>query len=170
MQGGGESIKAIAIVDENWAIGANGDQPIKIPEDFRYFRYQVRGKVIVMGRVTLETLPDGLPLKDCINIILTKNAKFKIFGASVCNSFEGLMNCLKGFSMEDIFVVGGQQVYSLLLPFCDTAYITKVFTKVKGTDRFFPDLDVLADWELVWQSDFKEYEGLRFCFCEYRRG
>ena len=159
-------MKLFVAVCEDWGIGADGDQPFYIPEDLRRFKEMTLGKVMVMGRVTLMALPRG-PLKRRTNIVLTRDGDFAMDGAAVCNSLEELLQCLSQYDTDDVFVIGGQQVYELLLDYCDTAYVTKIFATVP-TDCSFPNLDVLDNWQLHGQSDIKEHDGLKFCYCEYR--
>ena len=159
-------MKLIVAVCEDWGIGADGDQPFYIPEDLRRFKEMTLGKVMVMGRVTLAALPGG-PLKRRTNIVLTRDEDFAVDGASVCSSLDDLMQCLSRYDTDDVFVIGGQQIYELLLDYCDTAYVTKIFATVP-TDRSFPNLDALDNWQLHEQSDVKEHDSLKFCYCEYR--
>ena len=159
-------MKLIVAVCEDWGIGANGDQPFYIPADLRRFKEITLGKVMVMGRVTLAALPSG-PLKRRTNIVLTRDSDFAADGAIVCNSLAELAQCLTQYNTDDVFVIGGQQVYELLLDCCDTAYVTKIFATVP-TDRGFPDLDAREGWRLVEQSEIMEHNGLSFCYCEYR--
>ncbi|MDR2183123.1 MAG: dihydrofolate reductase [Clostridiales bacterium] len=159
-------MKLIVAVCEDWGIGAKGDQPFYIPEDLQRFKSMTMGKVVVMGRVTLAALPKG-PLKGRVNVVLTRDADFAAGGAVVCNSLQGLMQCLSQYDAENIFVIGGQQIYELLLDYCDTAYVTKIFATVP-TDRGFPNLDAMGNWQLHSQSEIKGHQGLKFCYCEYK--
>ena len=158
-------MKLIVAVCENWGIGKDGNQPFFIPEDLRYFKAKTLGKVMVMGRVTLAALPNG-PLKRRTNIVLTRDVDFAVDGVVVCNSLQKLMRHLSQYDTDDVFIIGGQQIYEQLLPYCDTAYVTKIFADVP-TDRFFPNLDDMDNWHLRNQSEIKNHKGIRFCFCEY---
>ena len=159
-------MKLIVAVCEDWGIGVDGDQPFYIPEDLRRFKEMTMGKVMVMGRVTLLALPSG-PLKHRINVVLTRDADFVVDGAAVCNSLEELAQYLAQYDANDVFVIGGQQVYELLLDYCDTAYVTKISATVP-TDRSFPNLDMRDNWRLYRQSSMMEHEGLQFCYYEYK--
>ena len=160
-------MKLIVAACEDWGIGANGDQPFYIPADLRRFKAKTLGKVMVMGRKTLLALPGSRPLKGRTNIVLTRDADFAPPGADVCNSLGQLAQNLSQYNTDDVFVIGGQQIYELLLDYCDTAYVTKIFATVP-TDRAFPNLDLRDGWRLHEQSDVKKHEGLEFCYCEYR--
>ena len=159
-------MKLIVAVCEDWGIGADGDQPFYIPADLRRFKEMTMGKVMVMGRVTLAALPGG-PLKRRTNVVMTRDADFVVDGATTCNSLQQLAQHLSQYDSDDIFVIGGQQVYELLLDYCHTAYVTKIFATVP-TDRGFPDLDALENWQLQSQSEIHEHDGLRFCYCQYK--
>jgi dihydrofolate reductase len=167
-------MQAILNVDKNWGIGFEGDQPFYIPEDLRFFRDKTLGGVVVMGRATLEALPGGRPLKGRTNIVLTRKRGFSADDAIICHSFEELFERLSNFAHknifgpEDIFVIGGAEIYAALLEYCSKAYITKIFAEA-DCDRFFPNLDEMEDWRLVSMSEIKNYEGIEYCFCEYER-
>jgi dihydrofolate reductase len=159
-------MKLIVAVCEDWGIGLDGDQPFYIPEDLRRFKEMTMGKAVVMGRVTLSALPNG-PLKGRTNMVLTRDESFTADGVTVCNSLEELAQCLSRHDRDDVFVIGGQQVYELLLDYCEAAHITKIFATVP-TDRSFPNLDMRDNWRLHSRSEMMEYEGIQFCYCEYR--
>ena len=148
-------------VSANWGIGKDNDLLFRIKEDLQRFKDITMGGVMVMGRVTLEALPNGRPLKKRTNVVLTRDADFAMEGAVVCSSLQQLAQHLERYDTDDVFVIGGQQIYELLLDYCDTAYITKIFAMVP-TDRNFPNLDALENWRLHERSEVKEHEGLRF--------
>ena len=159
-------MKLCVVADLNWGIGKDGDQPYHIPEDQRYFRTLTLGKTIVLGRVTLAAFPGGVPLPKRNNIVLSRD-DIDVPGVKHCRSLEGLGKCLQKYNADDVFVVGGQQIYEMLLEYCDYAYVTKIFAKADA-DRFFPNLDKMPYWKLESQSEQKHHNGVEFCFCEYR--
>ena len=161
-------MNVIAAVGNNWAIGYQGSLLVRIPSDQKMFREMTEGKVIVMGRKTLETFPQKQPLKNRINIVLSRNAEFTVKGALVVHSIKELMEELKKYDEEDIFVVGGSSVYEQLLPYCDTAHITKIDYAYQA-DAFFPNLDAMPDWELTADSDEQTYFDLEYYFLKYQR-
>jgi len=161
-------MKLIVVVDENWGIGKDGDQPYHIPEDQRFFRAQTLGKAIVLGRVTLAAFPGGKPLAGRTNIVMTRDAlKLDAAGVITCDGLAALAEILRDYDTDDVYVAGGQQVYEMLLNYCDTAYVTKIFAS-PDVDRYFPNLDVLPNWSLAAQSERKSHNGVGFCFCEYK--
>jgi dihydrofolate reductase len=91
-------MKAIVAVDQNWGIGCKGKLLVSIPADMKFFRSTTLGKVVVMGRKTLESFPNGAPLKDRVNIVLTKNTNFEKQGVVVVHSVEELHEELKKYN------------------------------------------------------------------------
>lgn len=156
----------IVAVGRNYGIGLNNDLIYNIPEDKKYFRSMTLGKTIVMGRKTLESMPNGNPLPKRRNVVLSRNTNYSAEGAEVCHSFEELNALLKGVPDEDIFIIGGAEIYNEFLPRCNVAYITWVEGE-KQADKFFPEIDKLPEWKLEEQSEENEYEGVKFTFCKY---
>lgn len=159
-------MNVIAAVDANWAIGYKNDLLVRIPHDQKWFQQVTTGKVIVMGRKTLETFPNGLPLKNRVNIVLTNSLDFKVKGAIIVNDIESLMKELEKYNSEDVFVIGGESVYSQLIDKCDTAYITKIDYKYQA-DRYFPNLEKMEEWVLESESDEQTYFDLLYTFNTY---
>ena len=160
-------MKLIVAVDERWGIGRDNKLLFSIPEDMALFKKATAEKVVVMGRSTLLSLPGSRPLKNRINVVLTKDSSLKIDGAITCNSIEQLAGALAGFSSEDIFVIGGDSVYTQLLGYCSEAYVTKVNANGHA-DRFFPDLDSNKDWTLTEASALKTHDDISYQFCKYK--
>lgn len=160
-------MKAILSADRNWGIGYQNKLLVSIPSDMRSFREMTEGKVIVMGRKTLESFPNGLPLKKRVNVVLTHDRSYQVKDAVIVHDKEELLEELKKYQ-EDIFVVGGGSVYELLLPYCDTAYVTRIDMSYQA-DTFFPDLDQDPEWELTEESDEQTCFDIEFTFTVYRR-
>lgn len=158
----------IVAVDENWAIGNKGGLLVQIPSDQKYFREATKGKVVVMGRKTLATLPQGQPLAGRTNIILTRNKDLRVKGAILAHSIEELMDILQDYASEDIFVIGGEEIYNQMLPFCDTVHVTKIDFSYEA-DAHFPNLDKMQDWQLTGDSDEQTYFDLAYYFYKYER-
>ena len=158
----------IAAVDKNWAIGKDNGLLVSIPADMKFFRETTTGKVVVMGRKTLESFPNGLPLKNRINIVLTTDHSYQVKDAVIVHSKEELEEELKKYNSEDIYVIGGESVYRLLLDACDTAHITKIDYAYEA-DAFFPNLDENPDWEIVADSEEQTYFDLEFYFLKYQK-
>jgi dihydrofolate reductase len=157
----------IVAVDRKWAIGRDGQLLFTIPDDMRFFKKMTTGKVVVMGHATLRSLPKGKPLKDRVNIVLSRNTELVIEGALVCHSPEELFSALEPYKDDDVWVIGGESVYRLLLPYCTDAYVTKV-DAVAAADTFFPNLDESGDWQAADRSETFLHEGLSYAFVHYR--
>jgi len=160
-------MKAIVAVDLNWGIGFKGNLLERIPEDMRYFRQMTLGKVVIMGRETFESLPGGKPLKDRINIVLSRDGYLGNDGITICRSLDELFYKLEKYPKDGIFVIGGQSVYSQLLPYCTEVYVTKI-ENVYPADKYFINLDEDKTWELINASLPKSYNNIRYMFLRYR--
>ena len=158
----------IVAADSNWAIGNKDKLLISIPNDQKHFREETTGKVVVLGRKTLQTFPQGLPLKNRTNIILSRNPGYTVKGATVVHSLEELLEELKKYDTEDVYVIGGESVYRLLLPYCDTAHVTRIDHEYQA-DTYFPDLDRDPDWEITADSDELTYFDIPYQFVQYER-
>ena len=158
----------ITAVDRNWAIGNKNDLLIRIPNDHKHFREETTGKVVVLGRKTLEAFPQGLPLKNRTNIILSSNPDYHVKDAVVVHSMDELMEELKAYRDEDIYVIGGESVYRQLLPCCNVAHITKIDHAYEA-DAYFPDLDADGDWEITADSEEQTYFDIPYQFVKYER-
>ena len=164
----GEKMNLIVAVDANWAIGNKGDLLIRIPNDHKFFREETTGKVVVLGRKTLETFPQGMPLKNRTNIILSSNPDYKVKDAIVVHSTEELMEELKKYNSEDIYIIGGDSVYRQMLPYCDVAHVTKI-DHVYAADAYFPNLDETEEWKVAADSDEQTYFDIAYQFVKYVR-
>ena len=160
-------MKCIAAVDNNWAIGFKGKLLVSIPNDQKMFRNETMGKIIVLGRKTLETFPNGLPLKGRTNIILSHDFNYKVKDAIVVHSDEELFKELKKYESDDIYIIGGESVYNRYVKYCDTAIITKI-AQAYESDAFFPNLDEDDDWKMVEQSEEMTYFSVEYTFREYK--
>lgn len=158
----------IAAVDNHWAIGCKGNLLVRIPSDQNYFRKETTGKVIVLGRKTLATFPQGMPLPNRTHFILSKNPSYRVKGGIVVNSIEKLLQDLKAYQEEDIYVIGGESVYRQLLPYCNTAHITKIDHGYEA-DSYFPNLDKDSEWEITASSDEQTYFDIAYQFVQYKR-
>ena len=157
----------IAAVDQNWGIGLKNQLLVRIPEDMKYFRQMTTGKVVVMGRKTLESFPGGQPLSNRTNIVLTTDQNYKMKNAVVVHSLEELFHNLQQYQSEDVFVIGGESIYRQLLDQCETAYITKIDYQYQA-DAWFPNLDELPQWEITAKSEEQTYFDLEYYFLKYQ--
>lgn len=158
----------IAAVDKNWAIGNKNKLLVSIPADMKFFRETTTGKVVVMGRKTLESFPNGLPLKNRTNIVLTHDKSYNVKDAILVHSMEELREELKKYPSEDIYVIGGETIYRQLLDDCDVAHITKIEYEFEA-DAFFPNLDEMPEWKITADSEEQTYFDLEYFFYKYEK-
>ena len=154
----------IAAVDQNWAIGKNGDQLCYIPADLKRFQALTTGHAVILGRKTLATFPGGRPLKNRRNLVLSRNPDFAPEGAEVFRDLDSLLAA----APADAFVIGGESVYWALLAHCDRAYITKIH-RAWPADAYFPDLDADPAWAVTQEGEALEQDGLSFRYVTYER-
>ncbi|MCD7709239.1 MAG: dihydrofolate reductase [Clostridiales bacterium] len=158
----------IAAVDSNWAIGKNGKLLVQIPMDQQFFREETMGKVVVMGRKTLEGFPNALPPDGRTCFVLSHNPDYKVRGAQVVHSVDELLEALLPYDSGDVYVIGGGQVYRELLDFCDVAHITKINYSYDA-DAYFPNLDERPEWVMTGDSEEQTYFDIEFFFYRYER-
>ena len=161
-------MNAIVAVERNWAIGNKGKLLVSIPADHKMFRQETQGKVVVYGRKTLETFPLAQPLAQRENIILSRNPSFTVKGAQCAHSVEELLELLKAYPQDQIYIIGGDSVYRQMLPYCDTVHVTKVDYAYEA-DAYFPNLDEDPDWEVTAESDEQTYFDIPYTFMKYER-
>ena len=157
-------MQAILSADANWGIGRAGDLLVRVREDMKFFRQTTRGHAVIMGRKTFLSLPGALP--DRRNIVLTRSG-FSAPGVECAGSVEELLELL-GPAAEDAFVIGGGEIYRLLLPYTDRVFVTRWQAEFEA-DTFFPNLDEDDAFFLADQSPVQQSQGICFTFCEYRR-
>lgn len=158
----------IVAADKNWGIGRENRLLVSIPADMKFFRTATTGKVVVMGRKTLESFPNGLPLKNRTNIVMTRDENYRVKDAVIVHSVEELLEELKKYDSREVFVIGGDSVYNQLLDYCDTAYVTKIDFAYEA-DTWFPNLDEREDWVLAEESEEQTYFNLEYAFTKYIR-
>ena len=160
-------MQTIVAVDQNYAIGYRGGMLFHLPEDLKYFARMTRGKTLVMGRATLESFPNGRPLPGRPHIILSRDVNFAVPGAAVVHSLRELREAIANYAPDQVFLVGGGQLYSLLIDCCDTAYITRVRAEAGEVDCRFPNLDNRPGWRLAEESEPIEDNGFMYTHRRY---
>ncbi len=168
-------MKLIVAVDKEWGIGNKGDLLARVRRDLMNFRDVTKGHTVVLGANTLATFPGGKVLKNRTNIVLYHLHDYAPEGAIMAHSLDELFEILKDYDTDDVFIIGGASVYRQMLPYCDTAYVTK-FDKSYEKDVYIPNLDESDEWELTEVSETYESDpetdtegGLKFNFCTYKR-
>ncbi len=154
--------------DNNWAIGSKNRLLVRIPNDQKLFRQETEGRVVVYGRRALETLPQGLPLPGRTNIVLSSNPAFRVKDALTVHSLEALLEELKKYPSEEVYVAGGESVYRALLPYCSVVHATRIDHAYEA-DAYFPDLDKDPGWQITAEGDELTYFDLPYRFVKYER-
>ena len=157
-------MQAIVAVSQSWGIGKGGDLLFRLPSDLRRFKAMTTGHTVIMGRKTLDSLPGGKGLPHRRNLVLSRQSDFAPDRAEVIHSVEDILKTAE----DDAFVIGGQQVYEQLLPYCARVYVTKVLSDPEA-DAFFPDLDKLPEWKVASAGEMLTEKGLSFQYVEYIR-
>lgn len=158
----------IVAVDANWGIGNKNNLLVRIPADHKMFRNETTGKVVVLGRKTLETFPNAKPLPNRTNIILSTNPDYRVKDADVVHSIEELLEHLKKYNDEDIYIIGGASVYEAMLKYVDTVHVTKIDHEYEA-DAFFPNLDKDENFKITAESDEQVYFDITYSFVKYER-
>lgn len=161
-------MKAILSADRNWGIGNGNKLLVSIPSDMKFFRQTTTGKVVVMGRKTLESFPNGQPLKNRTNIVLTSNPDYKVKDAVIVHSKEELLKTLEQYDSGNIYIIGGESIYRMMLPYCDTVFVTKI-DRAFQADTFFPNLDEMEEWQMTEEGEEQTCFDLEFRFTKYER-
>lgn len=157
-------MQAIVAVSQSWGIGKGGDLLFRLPSDLRRFKAMTTGHTVIMGRKTLDSLPGGKGLPHRRNLVLSRQSDFAPDRTEVIHSVEDILKTAE----DDAFVIGGQQVYEQLLPYCARVYVTKVLADPEA-DAFFPDLDKLPGWKVASAGEMLTENGLSFQYVEYIR-
>ena len=167
---------AIACVDAKNGIGKDGKLLISIPEDMKFFRENTQDNIIIMGRKTLFSFKDRMPLKNRINIVFTSNNKLKdeyknvndIYFISNIEELNNLLDKLKNdYPDKKTFVIGGASIYNKLIDMCDTCLITKL-NKEFEADTYFPNLEEHG-FKITKESEVYKYEDIDYQFLTYQK-
>ena len=158
-------MELIVAVYDDWGIGRDGTQPIALSADRKFFRETTRGAMVIAGRRTIADFPGQKPLPGRVNVALTRSAA-QIPGFTVCSSTEEAVELAK--TAERAMVIGGGSIYRQMLPYCDTAYITKVHVTPES-DTFFPNLDEMDDWYVAETLMAGEENGIGYEMLRYKR-
>lgn len=139
-------VSAIAAMSKNQVIGKDNDLPWHLPADMRYFMRTTKGHHVIMGRKTFESM--GVPLKNRTNIVITRDGFYSASGILVAHSLHEALQIAESNEEEEVFIIGGAEIYKLALPLLDRIYLTEIDLIVSDGDAFFPKLD-MSDWVLV---------------------
>lgn len=152
-------INIIVAATNDMVIGKDNDLPWKISKDLQYFKEKTSGHTVVMGRKCYESI--GRPLPNRKNIILTRNTEYSVEGCEVLHDIDDILKL-----EEDVFIIGGSEIYKEFLPFCDKLYFTQIFNSIEG-DTYF-DVD-LSKWVITKATSVHTENDYSFRFLEYER-
>ena len=158
-------IRAIVHADKEWGIGKGNGMMFSLPKDMKFFRETTMNHVVVMGGNTLRSFPNAKPLKNRVNIVLSRGQVRD--DCIIVRSYEELFKAMKDHENEEIYVIGGGEVYRELLPYCEEVLVTKV-DAVGGAEVFFPNLDENPDFQCVDEGEPVDDNGLTIRFTRYK--
>lgn len=158
----------IVAVDKNWGIGYQNKLLISIPDDMKFFRETTSGNVVIMGKKTLLSFPNGRPLKNRVNIVITHDKSFECEGAVIVHSVEEAVEEAKKYASDSVYVIGGGSIYEQMLSYVDTAYVTYIDFSYQADTRF-PNLDESDEWKLTEESEEQTYFDVEYYFRKYER-
>ena len=158
-------MELIVAVYDDWGIGRDGTQPIALSADRKFFRQATKGCMVIAGRRTIEDFPGQKPLPGRVNVVLTRSGR-AFPGFTICASPEEVLELAKGAGRA--MVIGGGSVYRQLLPYCDTAYVTKVHVTPES-DTFFPNLEESPEWGAPEILQSGEENGIAYEMLLYTR-
>ena len=156
-------ISIIVAMSQNFVIGLNNQLPWHISEDLKNFKKITLNHCVIMGRKTYDSI--GKPLKDRRNIVISRNNSLLIDGVEVVNSLDKAISMVDDAS--EIFIIGGEQIYTISLPLATHLYVTKVNGNYKG-DAFFPNF-IQNEWSEVAREDLISENNLNYSFLEYEK-
>ncbi|MBQ6388225.1 MAG: dihydrofolate reductase [Mogibacterium sp.] len=158
----------IVAADRNWGIGRNNGLLADLPTDMKYFREHTQGKIVVMGRKTLESLPGGKGLPKRTNIVLSANPDFEAEGCIIVHSEYELFDELAKYDPDNIFLIGGASIYNRFYKYCRRLFITKMDADLNA-DAFIVNIDEDEDYRLISESEPVTENGITFRFLVYAR-
>ncbi len=139
-------LSLIEAIGENRELGHHGKLPWHLPADFQRFKAMTRGHTVIMGRKTYESI--GRPLPERTNIVITRDQSYMAPGCIVVHSFDEALAKAQG---DEVFVIGGAQVYAEAMPRADRLYITHVQGSFEA-DTFFPEIP-MSEWKVMQQEE-----------------
>lgn len=160
-------ISIIVAVSENNVIGKDGSIPWHIPQDLKHFKDLTMGHHVIMGRKTHESI--GKPLPGRTNIILSRDLTYKSEGAITVESIDEAISLARSQNDSEIFIIGGEEIFKLALPYADRIYLTNVHGKFGG-DAFFPKLDPIKWQQVSCEVHLRDQQNpYPFDFCTYEK-
>ncbi|KKQ20841.1 MAG: Dihydrofolate reductase [Candidatus Nomurabacteria bacterium GW2011_GWA1_37_20] len=160
-------ISLIAAIGKNNELGKNNTLVWSMPTDLKYFRKTTSGHPVIMGRKTFESI--GRPMPNRRNIVITRDQNYKKDGIEVAHSLEEALN-LVPHKKEEIFIIGGAEIYKQAMPIADKLYITHIEAEDKDADAFFPEIIPIV-WNEISREERKKDEknSFNYTFSVYKK-
>ena len=141
-------VSLIAALTRNRVIGIKNDLPWRLPDDMKYFFQTTKGRTVIMGRKNYDSLPEKFrPLPNRKNIVVTRQENFNAPGCTVVNSLEKGIELAKETNEEEVFNIGGAELFALGMPHTQRIYLTEIQTELPG-DTYFPEVNK-SDWQEI---------------------
>lgn len=167
-------MKAIAVIDQNRAIGNAGELLCKLPNDLAHFKRLTLGKTIIVGRKTLDSFPDKKPLPGRNTIVLSRSAKLGTFyddgnfqGFFLSSPDQVFEYLKKQITDEDVIIAGGAEIYNIFIDRCEELILTELECAFEPVDAFFPEFR--GKFQQVHQGELVEENGYKYRINRYRR-
>lgn len=144
-------ISLIVAASTNNAIGSNNQLLWKLPNDLAFFKNTTWSNAIVMGRKTFESLGNK-PLKGRFNIVITRQKEWSAKSVATVHSLDDAVALARAHDYQELFVIGGGEIYNEALPRANKIYMTRVHTEIAG-DTFFPEIDT-NKWQIATDIEF----------------
>ena len=156
-------ISLIAALTQNRVIGKNNGLPWSLPDDMKYFMQTTKGHYVVMGRKNYDSIPTKFkPLPDRTNIVVTRQTNFKAPNCLVVNSLTAAVDLAKKNKEEELFIIGGAEIYKLSMGIATKLYLTEIKTELEG-DTHFPEVDK-SNWIEISRQPHEADERHRYAF------
>ncbi len=145
------TISIIVALSNDRAIGRDNTLPWHLPEDLKFFKRTTLGKPVIMGRKTFQSLGKALPGRT--NMVISHNPELALpEGTLLFHDLTQAVQRCAHLAMDEIFIIGGAQLFTLALPLADRLYLTRVDTQIPDAHVFFPEIDH-SHWKLVWEEE-----------------
>ncbi|RYD56891.1 MAG: dihydrofolate reductase [Sphingobacteriales bacterium] len=155
-------ISAIVAISENYAIGKDNQLPWHLPEDLKFFKRTTMGKPVIMGRKTYDSM--GKPLKGRLNIVISRQKDVTLpEGVLLYESLDVAIQRVEEENTDEVFIIGGGQIFELSMELLDTLYLTKVNTVIEDASAYFPHVDH-SHWKLTWEEAHEADEKHQFAY------
>jgi dihydrofolate reductase len=161
------TLSAITAVSQNNVIGLHNDLPWHLPADMRFFKSTTMGHVVVLGRKSYEAFGKAYPGRT--NIVITRQQNYALPDAIVVHSLEEAIRKAKTIEQQEIFILGGAQIFRQSMPLIDRIYLTRIYHDFEG-DAFFPTMNT-KEWKLVKDEKHEpdEKNKYRYAFQTWER-